>query len=89
MKILDYSTKGATIHFGQHELLLIMALVQKGKDSPGCDNTISRRIDGQISLANLLIENKRREYLKIMPFTKNSALFSTVTPVLHPLASND
>jgi hypothetical protein len=72
MNIVDYSSKGATIQFGQTELLLIMALLQKGANSLGCNNTISRRIDRQISLANLLVENERRESVQILHFTKET-----------------
>lgn len=81
MDILDYSPKGATIRLRQHELLLIMALVQKGADTLGCNNFISRRVERQISLANLLVENERRGSIKILPLTKETdVVLSTAQP---------
>ena len=37
MNVIDHSAKGATISLGQRELLLVMALVQEGRESFECN----------------------------------------------------
>jgi hypoxanthine-guanine phosphoribosyltransferase len=89
MKILDYNSRGATIQFAQRELLLVMALLEKGKTVFDCNSKISKRIERQITLVNLLVENKRREAGKVRIFRENIGVFRTVQPALRVLASND
>jgi hypothetical protein len=64
MNILDHDTHSATIRFDQHELLLVMALVQEGSESFGCDTNSSKAVHEVFSKANILVESARRMDLK-------------------------
>lgn len=63
MKLLEHSAQGATIQLNQRELLLIMALVQEGRESFGCNTNSGRALDELISQANVLVETARRDSL--------------------------
>ena len=60
MNILEHSDKGATIKLDQRELLLVMALVQEGRESFGCDSASGKALDELFSSANRLVEEARR-----------------------------
>ena len=45
MKLLEHSAQGATIQLDQRELLLVMALVQEGRESFGCNTNSGRALD--------------------------------------------
>ena len=64
MNILEHNAQGATIRLDQRELLLVMALVQEGRASFGCDTESGRALDQLFSSANILVEEARRSSLK-------------------------
>lgn len=64
MKIIKHDALGATLHLDQRELLLVMALVQEGRASFGCDTQSGRALDAFFSSANLMVEEARRDKLK-------------------------
>ena len=64
MNILEHDAQGATIRLDQRELLLVMALVQEGRVSFGCDTESGRALDQLFSSANILVEEARRSSLK-------------------------
>jgi hypothetical protein len=89
LKILDYSAKSATVQFGQNELLLVMALLQEGRDSLGSNSRISKAIDRQFTLANILVEDERRVAVSgKIPRGKIKEV-SSALPKLHIVSSND
>ena len=61
MKLLEHSAQGTSIQLDQRELLLVMALVQEGRESFGCNTNSGRALDDLISQANVLVETARRE----------------------------
>lgn len=65
MKILKHDGRGATLQFDQRELLLTMALVQEGRASFGCNTESGQALDQQFSSANVMVEEARREVLKL------------------------
>lgn len=65
MKVLDYDDRGATIRMDQRELLLAMALVQEGRASFDCNNESGQALDQLFSSANVLVEQARREQVKL------------------------
>lgn len=64
MNLLEHDAHGATIRLEQQELLLVMALVQEGRDSFGCETPSGQALDRLLRSANLLVEEARRENLK-------------------------
>jgi len=77
MKILDHDGHGATIQLDQRELLLVMALVQEGRASFGCDTESGVALDQLFSSANVLVEEARRRNLRQ---TMRRQKISTVVP---------
>lgn len=65
MKILEYDAHSATVQLDQRELLLVMALVQEGRISFGCDTESGKALDQLFSSANVLVEQARRDQLKL------------------------
>ena len=63
MKLLEHSAQGASIQLDQRELLLLMALVQEGRESFGCNSDSGRALDELLSQTNLLVETARRDTL--------------------------
>ena len=45
MNILEHSAQGATIKLDQRELLLVMALIQEGRESFGCNTDTGIALD--------------------------------------------
>jgi hypothetical protein len=64
MNLLQHDAQGATIRLGQRELLLVMALVQEGRESFGCNTQTGQALDAFFSSANMLVEEARRQSLK-------------------------
>lgn len=64
MNILEHNAQGATIRLDQRELLLVMALLQEGKETLGCNNDIGKALDRFFCSANVLVEEARRNTLK-------------------------
>jgi hypothetical protein len=51
MKMLEHSARGATLQFDERELLMLMALVQEGRDSFECEGSTGQAIDNLVSTA--------------------------------------
>jgi hypothetical protein len=64
MNILEHNGQGATIHLEQRDLLMVMALVQEGRDSFQCNGLSGQALDQLFSTANLLVEEARRTDLR-------------------------
>ena len=64
MNILEHSAEGATIQLDQRELLLVMALLQEGRESFECNTDIGKALDQLFCSANVLVEEARRKSLK-------------------------
>ena len=64
MNILEHNGQGATIHLEQRDLLMVMALVQEGRDSFQCTGLSGRALDQLFSTANILVEEARRKELQ-------------------------
>ena len=64
MNLLEHNAQGATIHLDQRELLLVMALIQEGRQSFGCNTDTGKALDELFSSANVLVEEARRSSLK-------------------------
>jgi hypothetical protein len=64
MKLLEHNAKGATVQLDQRELLLVMALVQEGRESFGCNTQTGHALDAFFSSANVLVEEARRQTLQ-------------------------
>ena len=45
MNLLNHNAEGATIHLDPRELLMVMALVQEGRDSFECDGRTGQALD--------------------------------------------
>ena len=65
MDLLDHDGDGAIFHLNQRELLMLMALVQEGRDSFSCTAQTGRDLDSLFSRANALVETSRRQELSI------------------------
>ena len=64
MKLLEHNAQGATIKLDQRELLLVMALIQEGRESFGCNTDSGKALDQLFSSANVFVEGARRKNLK-------------------------
>ncbi len=64
MNIVEHNDTGATIHLDQRELLMMMALVQEGRDSFECNGHTGRALDQLFSSASVLVEEARRHTLR-------------------------
>lgn len=64
INLLEHSAQGATIQLGQRELLLVMALIQEGRESFGCKTDIGEALDQFFSETNIQVEEARRRQLK-------------------------
>jgi hypothetical protein len=63
MNLIAHNAEGATIRLDQRELLLVMALVQEGRESFGCMTETGKALDEFFCSANLKVEKARRENL--------------------------
>lgn len=64
MKLLEHDGQGASIHLDQRELLMVMALIQEGRDSFECQGQTGLQLDKLFSSANMLVEQARRSDLR-------------------------
>jgi hypothetical protein len=64
ISLLEHNAQGATIHLGQRELLLVMALIQEGRESFGCNTETGKALDQFFCSANIQVEEARRKQLK-------------------------
>ena len=59
MNVLEYSANGATIALDQRELLLVIALIQEGRESFGCTTNSGKALDQLFCSASSLVEQAR------------------------------
>jgi hypothetical protein len=78
MNLLEHDGQSATIQLGQRELLLVMALIQEGRESFGCDTDTGKALDQFFCSANVLVEETRRKQVS------RSLMRQKVTAVLVP-----
>jgi len=64
INLLEHSAQGATIQLGQRELLLVMALIQEGRESLGCKTDTGEALDEFFCSINVHVEEARRKQLK-------------------------
>ncbi|MCB1690396.1 MAG: hypothetical protein KDI33_17995 [Halioglobus sp.] len=64
ISLLEHSAQGATIHLDQRELLLVMALIQEGRESFGCNTDTGEALDQFFCSTNIQVEEARRNKLK-------------------------
>jgi hypothetical protein len=88
MNILEHNAQGATIRLDQRELLLVMALVQEGRQSFGCNNDTGKALDELFSSANVLVEEARRKALKRTMVRQKISLVAALETAVHKDASN-
>ena len=88
MNLLDHSAQGATIQLDQRELLLVMALLQEGRESFGCNTDTGKALDSFFSSANVLVEEARRESLKKTMVRQKISLVAALENAVHRDASN-
>jgi hypothetical protein len=77
MNVIDHSAKGATISLGQRELLLVMALVQEGRESFECNTETGKALDDFFSSANVLVEEARRQIVQQTMLHQKISLVAT------------
>ena len=61
MKLLHHDAKGATMHLDGKELLMMMALVQEGRESFECKSPTGQALDELVSRAVMLVNEKARK----------------------------
>lgn len=88
MNILEHSDQGATISLNQRELLLVMALVQEGRESFGCNTECGQAVEEVFSLANILVEEARRRHLKRPAMQRSTHLNAVPEPAPRHAAPN-
>ena len=88
MKLLDHDAQGATIQFGQRELLLVMALIQEGRESFGCNTQTGRVLDEFFSSANVKVEEARRKSLEKTMLRQKISTVAAPEPDLQKDASH-
>jgi hypothetical protein len=64
ISLLEHNDQGATIHLGQRELLLVMALIKEGRESFGCNTETGKALDKFFCSANIQVEEARRKQIK-------------------------
>jgi hypothetical protein len=64
ISLLEHSAQGATIQLDQRELLLVMALIQEGRESFGCSTDTGAELDQFFCSTNIQVEEARRKQLK-------------------------
>ncbi len=89
MNLIEYDGHNATIQLGQRELLLVMALIQEGRESFGCDTDTGKALDEFFCSANLLVEETRRKNLsRALMRQKVSPVPTMPEPTRHKDVSN-
>jgi hypothetical protein len=64
INLLEHNAQGATVQLGQRELLLVMALIQEGRASFGCQTDTGEALDEFFTAINIEVEQARRKQLK-------------------------
>lgn len=88
MQIIEHSAQGATIRLDQRELLLVMALIQEGRESFGCNTVSGEALDQLFSSANGLVEEARLKYQKRPMVLQKIRTVAVRGPAPHKAASN-
>jgi hypothetical protein len=88
MDILEHNAQGATIQLGQRELLLVMALIQEGRESFGCNTDSGKALDEFFSAANVQVEEARRRNLKKTMLRQKISVVASPETTAHKDASN-
>jgi len=88
MDILEHSARGATIRLDQRELLLVMALIQEGRESFGCNTVSGKALDKLFSSANVLVEEARRKNQNSTMMRQKICRVTTTVPAAHKAAPN-
>jgi hypothetical protein len=88
MNLLDYNGNGATIQLGQRELLLVMALIQEGRESFGCNTDTGKALDQFFCSANIQVEQTRRNQLGRSMLRQKISTVAAPEPTLHKDVSN-
>lgn len=88
MNLLDYNGNGATIELGQRELLLVMALIQEGREAFGCNTETGKALDQFFCSANIQVEETRRKELGRPLARQKISTVATPASGLHKEASN-
>jgi histidine ammonia-lyase len=83
MNLLEYNAERATIELGQRELLLVMALVQEGRESFGCNTQTGKALDEFFSAANVKVEEARRQSLQKSMVRQKISTITTPQPELN------
>ncbi|MEZ5572997.1 MAG: hypothetical protein R3E64_13375 [Halioglobus sp.] len=82
MNLLEHNGNGATIELGQRELLLVMALIQEGRESFGCNTETGKALDQFFCSANILVEETRRKNLGRPLVRQKISTVATPDPVV-------
>ncbi len=88
INLLEHNASGATVRLDQRELLLVMALIQEGRESFGCNTETGKSLDSFFSSANILVEEARRQTLKSTMVRQKIGLVASPEPALQKDASN-
>ncbi len=88
MNIIEHNAQGASIRLDQRELLLVMALIQEGRQSFGCHTDTGKALDELFSSANVLVEEARRAALKRTMVRQKISMVANLENALHKDASN-
>jgi len=88
MKLLEHTGTSATIELGQRELLLVMALIQEGRESFGCNTETGKALDQFFCSANILVEETRRKQLRKPLLRQKISTVAAPQPTLHKDVSN-
>ena len=60
MNLINYDAEGATFHLDPRELLMVMALVQEGRDSFECEGGTGKALDELFCSAVVSVDQERR-----------------------------
>ena len=88
MNILNHNAQGATVQLDQRELLLVMALIQEGRESFECNTDSGKALDKLFSSANVLVEQARRANLEKTMVQQKIRTVASPEPALRKDASN-
>ena len=64
ISLLEHNAQSATVQLDQRELLLVMALIQEGRESFGCNTATGEALDKFFCSTNIQVEEARRKHLK-------------------------
>lgn len=60
MELVDHDVDGATIHLDEHELNMVMTLIQEGRLAINHKEPTGQALDELLRTATVLIQNARR-----------------------------